>query len=114
MAVRLRAAYHRLLCGADLNLVDPNVWDVGVPFAIAASLASLAVSWLVYDGLCRSSLRYSSSVLSSEAEVLRYARAVYLHAGISQAMPPANITLMEPGERAVIIGWYRSATAKGD
>ena len=52
--------------------------------------------------------------LSSEAEVVRHARAVYLHAGISQAMPPANITLMEPGERAVIIGWYRSATAKDD
>ena len=38
---------------ADLYLIDPNVMDLAVWQAIAISVASLAIGWLVYDGLCR-------------------------------------------------------------
>jgi uncharacterized membrane protein len=45
----------------------------------------------------------------SEAEILRHARDIYLQAGLSRAMPPANVTGMEPGDRATIVTWYETA-----
>ena len=50
-----------LLCvvyygGADLFLIDRHVLDIGQPVAIALSVASLALGWLVYDLLCKSPL----------------------------------------------------------
>jgi uncharacterized membrane protein len=38
---------------ADTYLVDSSVLDLSVGAAVAISIALLAVSWLVYDGLCR-------------------------------------------------------------
>ena len=40
--------------GADFYLVDPAVLDIPTWGAIAISLASLALGWLVYDQLCKS------------------------------------------------------------
>ncbi|MEM9477485.1 MAG: urate hydroxylase PuuD [Pseudomonadota bacterium] len=48
-------------------------------------------------------------LLETEAEVARHAREVLLQAGVSHAMPPANITWMEPEERAALVAWYRAA-----
>ena len=45
--------------------------------------------------------------LETEADLTRHARAVYLQAGISHAMPPANLSYMQEGERAAIVAWYR-------
>ncbi|MEL6426320.1 MAG: cysteine desulfurase, partial [Pseudomonadota bacterium] len=47
--------------------------------------------------------------LQTEAEVAQQARAIYLQSGVSHAMPPANMTWMEPDERAAIVAWYRGA-----
>lgn len=47
--------------------------------------------------------------LETEADLTRHARAVYLQAGISHAMPPANLSYMQEGERAAIVAWYRAA-----
>jgi len=47
--------------------------------------------------------------LETPADLARNARAVYLQAGISDAMPPANLSFMEEDERAAIIAWYRNA-----
>jgi len=57
-----------LLClvyylGADLYLVDPQVMDLPVWQAVAISLASLAVGWLLYDTLCKSPLGENPTVL---------------------------------------------------
>jgi uncharacterized membrane protein len=49
--------------------------------------------------------------LDTEAEIARYATAIYLQAGTSHAMPPGNITQMTPEERHQIAAWYRSAIA---
>ncbi len=49
--------------------------------------------------------------LDSPADVARQARRIYVQAGLTNAMPPANLTFMEPEERAVIIAWYEAATA---
>jgi len=40
--------------GADLFLVNPNVWDIPIPAAILVSMGSLAFGWLVYDQICKS------------------------------------------------------------
>ncbi|MEM9271012.1 MAG: cysteine desulfurase, partial [Pseudomonadota bacterium] len=48
-------------------------------------------------------------VLESEADVARQARDIYLQAGLSHAMPPANLSYMEASERAAIVAWFRDA-----
>ncbi len=45
--------------------------------------------------------------LDSDAEIARYAKAIYLQAGVSHAMPPGNITQISPEERDTIVNWYR-------
>ncbi len=48
--------------------------------------------------------------LESDAQIARAAKTIYMQSGLSQAMPPANITWMEPEERDAIVRWYRAAT----
>jgi uncharacterized membrane protein len=50
--------------------------------------------------------------LELEQDVAREARAIYLQAGASHAMPPGNLTWIEPAERAAIVRWYRAATGR--
>ena len=50
-------------------------------------------------------------LLETPADLARQARALYLHAGLSTAMPPANLTAMEPAERATLIAWYQAGRA---
>ena len=50
-------------------------------------------------------------MLETDAEIARHAREIYLQAGRTHAMPPGNITFMEPDERRSIIDWYRAGTA---
>ncbi len=48
-------------------------------------------------------------LLDSPAEVARHARAIYLQAGFTDAMPPANVSFVEPEERALIRAWFEGA-----
>ena len=48
--------------------------------------------------------------LETEAQIADHARAIYLQAGLSHAMPPANLAWMEEEERAAIRAWYAAAT----
>ena len=41
---------------AEIYLIDANVADISKPVAIAIGVACLAVGWLAYDWLCRSSV----------------------------------------------------------
>jgi uncharacterized membrane protein len=57
-----------LLCvvyygSADLFLIDRNVLDISTPMAIAISLASISIGWLIYDLLCRSPLESNDTLL---------------------------------------------------
>ena len=49
--------------------------------------------------------------LETTEEIARHAREIYIQAGRSHAMPPGNITYVEPEERALIVAWYESAVA---
>jgi uncharacterized membrane protein len=50
-------------------------------------------------------------VLETESQIAHEARRIFLQAGISHAMPPGNLSLIEPQERAAIAAWYRAAMA---
>jgi uncharacterized membrane protein len=50
-------------------------------------------------------------VLETPAQIAREARRIYLQAGVSHAMPPANLSYMEPQERAAIVQWFQGAGA---
>ncbi|MCG7518665.1 urate hydroxylase PuuD [Ruegeria sp. Ofav3-42] len=48
-------------------------------------------------------------LLETEGDIARNAQQIYLQAGVSHAMPPANVTYMEPEDREAIIRWFRNA-----
>ncbi len=52
-------------------------------------------------------------VLETPAQIAAEARRIYMQSGISHAMPPANLSYMEPQERAAIIEWFRNAGRGG-
>jgi len=47
-------------------------------------------------------------LLENETQIAAYAKQIFLQAGITHAMPPANVSFMEPHERKKIADWYRS------
>ena len=48
-------------------------------------------------------------LLETPADIARNARAIYLQAGVTHAMPPANVSWMEEDERRMVVRWYRDA-----
>ncbi|MEM7216112.1 MAG: urate hydroxylase PuuD [Pseudomonadota bacterium] len=64
----------------------------------------------VWDGMISAP---KGVLLETDAQIARHAREIYLQAGRSTAMPPANITLLEPAERELITDWYNSAINGG-
>jgi uncharacterized membrane protein len=46
-------------------------------------------------------------VLETPAQIAHEARRIYLQAGVTHAMPPGNLSYMEPEERAAIVAWFR-------
>ncbi|MGY8791855.1 MAG: urate hydroxylase PuuD, partial [Pseudomonadales bacterium] len=47
--------------------------------------------------------------LETRSDVARNARSIYIQAGVSHAMPPANITYITEKDRAALVAWYRAA-----
>jgi len=45
-------------------------------------------------------------VLDSDAAITAHARDIYLQAGRSHAMPPANVTQMSDKERQLLVTWF--------
>ncbi|MFD1796326.1 urate hydroxylase PuuD [Paracoccus aurantiacus] len=60
-----------------------------------------------YEGIHRAP---KDLLLETPDDVTRAARQIYLQAGLTQAMPPVNVSFMEPEERQAIVDWYRAAT----
>ncbi len=46
-------------------------------------------------------------VLETEVQIAHEARRIYLQSGVTHAMPPGNLSYMEPEERAAIVRWFR-------
>ncbi|MBP2234493.1 putative membrane protein [Sinorhizobium kostiense] len=51
--------------------------------------------------------------LETDADIVAHAREIYLQAGRSQAMPPANVTGITEGERQLLASWYESIVKEG-
>lgn len=52
-------------------------------------------------------------VLETPAQIAAEAQRIYLQAGLTHAMPPANLSYMEPAEREAIVRWFQSAGHSG-
>jgi uncharacterized membrane protein len=100
---------------ADLFLIDRNVLDVPAWQAIAISIASLAVGWLIYDTLCKSPIGTSQNGLMVVLFVVLVAmawgytqvftgRAALLHLGAFTAtIMSANVfMIIIPNQKIVV------------
>ena len=52
-------------------------------------------------------------VLETPSQIAHQAQRIYMQAGITHAMPPANLSFIEPEERAAIVKWFRAAGHSG-
>jgi uncharacterized membrane protein len=99
--------------GAQTYLIDRAVWALSAPAAVAISVASLVLGWLVYDALCR--LVPSERVLGALVGVLAVAaargygqvfgaRAAYIHVGamIGTIMAWNVFVHIIPGQREMV------------
>tara|TARA_R110002049_G_scaffold23545_9_gene83581 strand:- start:9870 stop:11129 length:1260 start_codon:yes stop_codon:yes gene_type:complete len=62
-----------------------------------------------YDGIRRAP---KGLLLETPSDIARAARQIYLQAGVTNAMPPANVSFMEDDERRKVVTWYRNAVAQ--
>ncbi|AMY67830.1 urate hydroxylase PuuD [Frigidibacter mobilis] len=101
--------------GADLYLVDPNVLDIPVWQAVAISVASLGLGWLMYDAICKSRFGNDNTRLMLGLYVILVAmawgytqvfsgRAALLHLGAFTAtIMTANVfAVIMPNQRIVV------------
>ena len=101
--------------GAESYLIDRSVLDISAPIAIAISIASLALGWIVYDLLCRSPLRNHTALMFTVlfafivAAAYGYGlvfsdRAAFLHIGAMIAtMMSANVfMIIIPNQKKVV------------
>jgi uncharacterized membrane protein len=101
--------------GADLYLVDRNVLDVPVWGAIALSMGSIVLGWVVYDTLCKSPIGQSTTGLMLVLFAILVAmswgythmftgRAAMLHMGVFTAtIMTANVAMIIiPNQRIVV------------
>jgi uncharacterized membrane protein len=100
---------------ADLFLIDRNVLDVPAWQAIAISVASLAIGWLIYDTLCKSPIGTSQNGLMIVLFIVLVAmawgytqvftgRAALLHLGAFTAtIMSANVfMIIIPNQKIVV------------
>jgi uncharacterized membrane protein len=101
--------------GADLYLVDRTVLDVAAWQAIALSLASIVLGWVLYDALCKSPIGQSTTGLMLVLFAILVAmswgytqlftgRAALLHMGAFTAtIMAANVAMIIiPNQRIVV------------
>lgn len=102
--------------GADLFLINRTVFAIDAPVAIAISLASLALGWVLYDLLCKSPLGKSQNGLMIVLFAILLAmawgytqvftgRASFLHMGAFTAtIMSANVFfIIIPNQKKIVI-----------
>ncbi|MER8624481.1 urate hydroxylase PuuD [Mesorhizobium sp. M1143] len=60
----------------------------------------------VYEGIYHAP---KGVMLDTDAGIAEHAREIYLQAGRSHAMPPANVTQISDKERALLVAWFEGA-----
>ena len=51
-------------------------------------------------------------IVENEYDIIKQAKQIYIHSGISRAMPPNNISYMEDTERLMIQAWFENMGKK--
>ena len=100
---------------ADLYLIDRNVWDVSAPVAIAVSVGSIGLGWVLYDLICKSPFGKDNTRLMILLYVILVAmawgytqiftgRAAFLHLGAFTAtIMSANVFfIIIPNQKIVV------------
>ena len=62
-----------------------------------------------YEGIHRAP---KNILLETPADIAKNAELIYLQAGVSVAMPPANVSYMEQAERMAIRKWYKAGVSQ--
>jgi uncharacterized membrane protein len=114
-------------------LSTANTWDQDYETAEAAPLTAYEQSYAGAEGfedvhdivlgrcsMCHArepvwdGIRWAPKgvFLETEGDIARAAREIYLQAGVSHAMPPANITDLPEEDRAKIVRWFRGASGQ--
>ncbi|MGB3277875.1 MAG: urate hydroxylase PuuD [Pseudorhodobacter sp.] len=62
-----------------------------------------------YEGIHRAP---KNIMLETPADIAKNAELIYLHSGVTVAMPPANVSYMEEAERAAIRRWYKAGASQ--
>ncbi len=75
---------------------------------VQSRCAMCHATWPGWDGIA---VAPKNVRLETEADVLRHARDIVMQSGVTRAMPPANVSFMEPAERKLIRDWYVRAGA---
>ncbi len=101
--------------GADLYLIDANVWDAAPWQAIGVSLIAIVGGWFAYDFICKSRLGENNTILMILLYVILVAlawgftqiftgRAAFLHLGaITATIMSANVFLIIiPNQKIVV------------
>lgn len=101
--------------GADLYLIDANVWDAAPWQAIGVSLLSIFGGWFAYDWLCKSKIGQNNNVLMVLLYVILVllawgfthiftGRATFLHLGaITATIMSANVFItIIPNQKIVV------------
>lgn len=60
----------------------------------------------VYEGIYHAP---KGVMLDTDADIANHAREIYLQAGRSHAMPPANVSEITDKERALLVAWFEGA-----
>jgi uncharacterized membrane protein len=60
----------------------------------------------VWDGMINAP---KGVFLETDHDIVRGAKEIYIQAGVSHAMPPANITNLANEDRIKIVKWFRAA-----
>ena len=94
----------RVLTPAQVAMIETPGWDDAFN-AVLGRCAMCHARETAYPGI-----HYPPKgvVLETPDDVTRAAREIYIQAGLTDAMPPANVSFMEPEERQAIIDWYRA------
>lgn len=100
---------------ADLYLIDRNIWDVSKPVAIAVSLGSIGLGWILYDLICKSPFGEDNTRLMILLYIILVAmawgytqiftgRAAFLHLGAFTAtIMSANVFfIIIPNQKIVV------------
>jgi uncharacterized membrane protein len=101
------AAQARALSTAEQRFTNAPGFDK-VRETVASRCSMCHAAEPVWEGIV---VAPKNVMLDSDAAIARHAREIYLQSGLSHAMPPSNVSAIEPHERQLIVDWYQSAVS---